>query len=279
MMSRKVRQWIFTLGVIILLGTLLVKATLLDRDVVQASRKVDISLVDQKIQEQLTSSMLGQELVPTCREYSDLEARFLQLKQLDDENPGLISDEALRSAALAFISASESCYLASNLLTSSEASNELKTPHGLQAQQENPYSGTIYIDDGPLLAPDHPDYGLTDDVLTPAFNTQNGVKWGAGSPFTGGQDVDSPGLAGGIVTYSYMPAGVNHWSSDPTGSGQTNTHFTSLPTYSSCFETEIDNAFAAWSVVANIQFQEVTETGTPLDANGIPAGGQVVGVI
>ncbi|MEM7346429.1 MAG: matrixin family metalloprotease, partial [Chloroflexota bacterium] len=41
----------------------------------------------------------------------------------------------------------------------------------------------------------------------------------------------------------------------------------------------MQNAFAAWSVVANIQFQEVTETGTPLDANGIPAGGQVVGVI
>ena len=41
---------------------------------------------------------------------------------------------------------------------------------------------------------------------------------------------------------------------------------TSLPTYQACFLTEIRNAFAVWSAVANIQFAEITDNSQPFNS-------------
>ena len=91
-----------------------------------------------------------------------------------------------------------------------------------------------------------------------------GTKWGAGSPFPGGADVPGPQLPGGTVTYSFMVNGIGMSAepSDPTVA------ITSLPTYAPCFLTDIGNAFAAWSAVANIQFVQVADNGVAFNASG-----------
>jgi hypothetical protein len=125
----------------------------------------------------------------------------------------------------------------------------------------------LTIDDGGLTPPDWPS-------LTPQFSTF-GSKWGSGSPFIAGQDVAGPGITGGTITYSYMPAGVNHYVGD---SREQNKHVSSLKGFSSCFYDDLRTAFAAWEAVANIRFVQVNEVGlTPADA--IPASGSVIGHI
>ncbi len=96
------------------------------------------------------------------------------------------------------------------------------------------------------------------------FNT-DGRKWGAGSPYPGGQDIPGPGIPGGTVTYSYMSNAVDTAgeNADPT-----NTAITSLPTFQPCFIPEIDLQFDAWEAVSDIQFVQVPDNGLPYNAPG-----------
>ena len=96
-----------------------------------------------------------------------------------------------------------------------------------------------------------------------------GTKWGANSPFVGGQNTIGPRSPGGTVTYSFIPNGVSHAVEQfflPTVDN--NLSLRSLPSYSSCFENEIIRAFAMWSAVADIQFREVNDNGLPSNASG-----------
>ncbi|RMG90050.1 MAG: hypothetical protein D6706_20300, partial [Chloroflexi bacterium] len=173
------------------------------------------------------------------------EENFRALMTRREQDPALVRTEAYRQAASWYLDLAEACYQAS-----------------LPAQQTAPK-----IDDGGLMPPDEPD-------ISPLFVTY-GRKWGLDSPFTGGQDVSGPGSGGGVITYSYMPSGVNHWSDDYVGP---NTPVSALTGFSSCFYSDIDTAFAAWSAVANIQFVPVTEVGST-NANEFPASGNVIGQI
>mgnify|MGYP005841405571 CR=1 FL=1 len=87
-----------------------------------------------------------------------------------------------------------------------------------------------------------------------------GNKWGPNTNFS---PDNPPGTAGGTITYSFMPDGVDH-SAEPGGS--TNVAISSLPTFQTCFYDEFRAAFAAWQAVANIQFTEVPDSGLPFDA-------------
>ncbi len=76
---------------------------------------------------------------------------------------------------------------------------------------------TVHIDEISLILPDFP-----------FFLTVNS-KWGGGSSYSGGQDVYGPGIAGGTVTYSYMPAGVPHWHEYTGGSLEISRDTTAVP--------------------------------------------------
>ncbi len=124
-------------------------------------------------------------------------------------------------------------------------------------------SQTTHIDDGGIrMSPDSK--GLDNGE----FNLR-GTKWGANSPFNGGQNANGPRSSGGVVTYSFIPAGVsNDIELQFLPAADNNLPFRSLPTYSSCFETEITRAFAMWSAVADIQFRRVNDNGVPSNASG-----------
>ncbi|MGE3178540.1 MAG: matrixin family metalloprotease [Vicinamibacterales bacterium] len=157
------------------------------------------------------------------------QAEFKRLSALKRLSPSSVTDEQLRAASVDYVQAAESCYAAS-------------------------FSQPLTIDDGPLMPTDHPDVG--------GFQT-SGAKWGPGSLYTPGVDTNGPGLPGGTVTYSFMTSGVSMGThSEP------NLAFASLPGYQACFMSEIRDAFAAWSAVANIQFVEVPDNGVPFDAAG-----------
>ncbi|MFQ5612553.1 MAG: matrixin family metalloprotease [Anaerolineae bacterium] len=178
-----------------------------------------------------------------------IEADFRRMADLRAREPGAISDEAYRSAALAYIASAETCY---NALA----------PSGSPARAPA-YSGPAKIDDGGLWAPG---YGPTASGGNYGEYVTFGSKWGAGTPFSGGQDAPGPGITGGTVTYSYIANGVDH-SGEGAGT-PSNTHISGLTGYSTCFLTEISTAFAAWSAVADIQFVEVADNGLPTDAAG-----------
>lgn len=173
------------------------------------------------------------------------EAEFRTMFKLRAQSPGLVSAEAYRLAASTYLEQAEQC-----------------VPANQPASQSS-----IKIDDGGLIPPDGPE-------ISPLFVTY-GRKWGLDSPFSGGQDVSGPGSGGGIITYSYMPAGVSHWADDYSGP---NTPVSDLTGFSACFYTEIETALAAWAAVTNIEFVEVAEVGQT-DANDFPAAGEVIGQI
>jgi hypothetical protein len=144
--------------------------------------------------------------------------------------PSAISNRDRARASAAYVIRSEVCY------------------------QELYSAPTEYIDDGGLWESGDGTRGFR------IF----GTKWGLGSPFTGGLNVPGPGLAGGTVTYSFMPNGVT-----PGDHGSdTIQALSSLPTYEACFLTEISNAFAAWSSLSNISFVQVVDNGVTHGAVG-----------
>lgn len=140
----------------------------------------------------------------------------------------------------------------------------------------------IKIDDDGIRMPSDLRRILNADSANPRFGGigvgeffVGGTKWGANSEFFGGQDRQGPGTSGGLVTYSFMPSGVSHQIEDAIFGGSTgsNLSINSLPSFQSCFETEITRAFAAWSAVSDIQFQRVESSG--LFSNAPGAGGDI----
>jgi len=95
-----------------------------------------------------------------------------------------------------------------------------------------------YIDDG----------GMIPGNNTASANFQaTGQKWSSST-----------------ITYSFMGSGISF-----SGEGYGNSvAISSLPGFSGCFLTEIQNAFAAWQVVANVHFQQVSDSGTAFNAPG-----------
>ena len=182
--------------------------------------------------------------VPACsiEDFNRIEAEFQRMIQFRKQNPLLFPQEEYQVAALNYINAAEQCY---------------HTSLSVAGQIEETSTA---IDDGGVW---FPGFGPSQGEITPQFVTY-GTKWGTGSPFSGGQDVSGPGLAGGTVTYSYMANGVSH-AAEPAGP---NTHVSGLSGFSSCFYTEIETAFAAWSAVANIHFVEVSDNGLASNADG-----------
>lgn len=172
-------------------------------------------------------------------EFAGLKASFQQMVKTRAEQPGVISDEEFKAAALAYTAIAEKCF---------QALDQAK----IQADDK-----PIMIDEG-ALSP-YPGLG-------PLFNTR-GLKWGANSPYAGGQNVPGPGTSGGTVSYSYIPAGVAHVGS-PFDFGGTNVSVLTGLGVNSCIQTEIDTAFAAWAAISNIQFVKVADSGVPSNTPG-----------
>lgn len=165
-------------------------------------------------------------------EATKAKARFVRLRDLRSVDPAAVSPEDFRQAGARYIELAEACY---------------------QARYGAAAKDPTQIDEGGVLM----------ESEVPDFNTR-GLKWGAGSPYPGGSFVPGPGLPGGMVTWSYMPDGV---SMAAEGSPP-NVAIQSLPTFQACFETEVQDAFDAWSAVADIQFMQVADNGLPFDAGG-----------
>jgi uncharacterized repeat protein (TIGR01451 family) len=167
-------------------------------------------------------------------EFTQLETRFQEMAKIRAKNPGAISNEAYKAAALAYIAGADDCYHA----TVPQAAPPTSPPE------------PVLIDDGGVWFPGfEPSSG---DIA--GHYVAHGNKWG------------TPGLgnSGGTVTYSYMANGVSHAAEGRGG----NTHLSGLPGFKGCFYTEIDTAFAAWSAVANIQFVKVTDNGVASNGSG-----------
>ena len=161
------------------------------------------------------------------------KARFLALSAQRAASPASTTEDAVRQASLDYVTRAEICY------------------QGLYGAAST--TPTPIDTDGLWFGPS----GSLPFVTL-------GTKWGAGSPFTGGTNAAGPRIAGGTVTYSYMTNGLSMSSEGSDAS----VAVTSLPTYQSCFLTEISNAFAAWSSVANIQFVQVSDNGAAFNASG-----------
>jgi Matrixin len=87
--------------------------------------------------------------------------------------------------------------------------------------------------------------------------TVTGAKWGASQ---------IPGTSGGVVTYSFMPTGPSCTAERDSCSNSTITALASF--MPAGFKAEIKKAFDAWAAVANIQFQEVSDSDTAFNASG-----------
>ncbi|MCB9098141.1 MAG: matrixin family metalloprotease [Anaerolineales bacterium] len=184
-----------------------------------------------------------------CQSFQQTKSDFEAMARLRAEQPHAFSDDVYKAAAYNYINQADACYHATAAL-----------------QSTADYTTSVYIDNGPLIPPDYPPA----PDITPQFTTKNGYKWGGGSPFIGGQDIPGPGIPGGTVTYSFMPAGVYHYN------GPENTPVSNLNGFQPCFYDEIANAFAAWSAVADIQFINVAEIGFT-NGNEVASGSNIIG--
>lgn len=164
------------------------------------------------------------------KEVIDARAEFLRMRNVRSLDKGRISDAVFKAAARRYIAEAEACYV---------------EKYGKREVDGPIDDGGVWLDGAPK-----PDGFVT-----------FGTKWGADSPFAGGTDVPGPGTPGGEVTYSFMADGVDISAegADP------NTALSSLPTFAPCFITEIENAFDAWAVIADISFTEVADDGLPFD--------------
>jgi hypothetical protein len=165
--------------------------------------------------------------------FTTARTAFEQLQTRRSFSARAVTDDELRAASAAYITAAETCYQAL-------------------------YAGaTEHIDDGGVR------FGV-DGLQAGPFVTW-GTKWGAGSSFPFGQDVPGPGIPGGTVTYSFMANGV----SMAAETGVTpNVAIPNLATYQACFIPRITSAFAAWTAIANIQFVQVADNGVAFNAAG-----------
>ncbi|HEX5838000.1 MAG TPA: matrixin family metalloprotease [Anaerolineales bacterium] len=168
---------------------------------------------------------------------ADAEARFLSTLAPDGSVP---ANEETRAAAQEYIRVSKLCY----------EEIEAQNPAGA-LQGETP----TFIDDGGVL--------IGSESSAEFVLDGNGRKWGS----------TTLGTSGGTVTYSFMGNGLS-LSAEPNSSGfGSSVSLSSLPGFQACFIADIQNAFAAWQVVSNIQFEQVTDTGSAFNASG--AGGDI----
>ena len=134
-----------------------------------------------------------------------------------------------KAAAQEYIRVSKLCY------------ETIETQNSAGTLQE----GTpTFIDDGGVLLGSE---SSADFVLT-------GNKWGS----------STMGTPGGTVTYSFMGNGIS-FSAEGYG---TSVAISSLTGFQACFVTDIQNAFAAWHAVSNIQFVQVSDNGVAFNASG-----------
>lgn len=184
---------------------------------------------------------------------AEAKREFQRLRDLRRESPDEVSEGEFRAASISYVGAVEDCYRAS----------------GGESQV-----GGQMIDEGGLWFNNLPGAGVRSAVRndSPPVRMHNltGTKWGSGSDFLGccdNFDAHGPQLPGGTVTYSFMANGVN--LAGDCGMGCTNTAISSLPTFQSCFMTEIADAFSAWSAVADIQFLPINDGGGAFNAGTI----------
>jgi hypothetical protein len=161
---------------------------------------------------------------------AEAEARFQATLRPDGSIP--VTAQA-KSAATEYIRVSKLCY------EQIEAQNAVGTLQG-----DTP----TFIDDGGVLLSNGPSANYL-----PTY-----TKWGAGTI----------GTPGGTVTYSFMGNGLNLSAEPNSANYGTSVAITSLPGFQACFLTEIQNAFAAWQAVSNIQFVQVADNGVAFDAAG-----------
>jgi hypothetical protein len=114
--------------------------------------------------------------------------------------------------------------------------------------------GPIRYDGGGELVP----RGAQIDALTSQYILY-GNKWGANTNFS---PDNPPGTPGGVVTYSFIPNGVDQ---SAEFGATTNVAIGSLPTFQSCFYDRIRAAFNAWETVAGIEFDEILDSALPFD--------------
>ena len=103
---------------------------------------------------------------------------------------------------------------------------------------------------------------------TPAFIDEGGMLLGSPSSgdfvLTGGKwGPSGQGNSGGTVTYSFMGNGIS-FSDEGYGASVA---LSSLPGFDACFVTDIQNAFAAWQAVSNVQFVQVSDNGAAFNAS------------
>lgn len=87
---------------------------------------------------------------------------------------------------------------------------------------------------------------------TPGAYCLFGYKWGEGNPIIEtGVQANGPQITGGVVTYSFLPAGVEvntHSANNVTSA--------SFEEFQPCAVTAIRRALSDWERIANIEFQE-----------------------
>ena len=165
----------------------------------------------------------------TCGQLlADAEARFLATLAKDGSVPATVNTKA---AAQEYIRISKLCYAEMEAQNSS-ASLVGETPS--------------FIDDGGQFF----NSGPSAEFVYP------NNKWG----------ISTPGTPGGTVTYSFMGNGIS-FSNENTSYGNS-VAITSLSGFQPCFITDIQAAFSAWEAVANIQFVQVTDSGSAFNAAG-----------
>lgn len=170
----------------------------------------------------------------TCTNAATVErakAEFIRLRNLRHLDVSRVTDAEIRAAAAAYIQAAEACYL----------------------EQYGQKGAAHQIDDGGVWFG-----GVSGSEQFVTF----GTKWGPDSPFPGGQDQTGPGTSGGVVTYSFMDDGVDISAE----SVPPNVAISSLPTFSACFITELENSFDAWAAIADISFVEAVDDGQPFNS-------------
>ncbi|HSJ87916.1 MAG TPA: matrixin family metalloprotease [Anaerolineales bacterium] len=134
-----------------------------------------------------------------------------------------------KAAALEYIRVSKLCY------------DEIQATNAAGALQgESP----TFIDDG----------GIRLNSNSSAEYALTGSKWGS----------STQGTSGGTITYSFMGNAIS-FATEGFGNSVA---LTSLPGFQPCFITKIQNAFAAWQAVANIQFVQVNDNGAAFNAAG-----------
>ena len=127
----------------------------------------------------------------------------------------------------------------------------------------------IIIDEGGLR------FLADGSLVSESFNTF-GTKWGAGSPFAGGQDVPGPGLPGGNVTYSFMASGIS-MAAEGSPNSVAVTAMAGHGVGGCFFDVEIAAALPIWAALADISFSQVADNGVAFNASGATGDIRIAG--